>query len=108
MCVLVTLFVQLIKRVYLPDCFIFLQVFLFLYLKKNHLGGWCAEGTPFVAWGEHSFQRESWVEIHGENLRVKGGAVPSSTFGQSAYLGAGWDGETVCTGGQMDSAPWIP
>lgn len=47
-------------------------------------------------------------EIHVENLRVMGGAAPSSTSGQSTYLGAGWEGETVCTGGQMGSTSWAP
>lgn len=48
------------------------------------------------------------IEIHRENLGVKGGAAPSSTSGQSAYLGAGWGRETVYTGGQWGSALWTP
>lgn len=100
--------VQLIKHVYPPDSFFFLQVFLLFYLKKKSFGGGMRRAHLLCLQGEHSFQkesRESQAEIHGENLGVKEGAVPSSTSGQNAYLGAGWDGEMVCTGGQMGSAP---
>lgn len=81
------------------------QVFLFLYLKKSFVG----EGVrrAHLSWlrGEHSFQKESQAEIHGENLGAKGGAAPSSTSGQSACLGAGWGGETVCKGGKWAVPP---
>lgn len=85
------------------------QVFLFLYLKKS-FGGGGVRGAH-LSWlrGEHSFQKESQAERNtwGEP-RSKGKGCALSTSGQSACLGAGRGGETVCTGGQMGSAPWAP